>query len=100
MRAMQTWDRAFACNMAHALHEIPPADPKPIIIGIIGRGHLEYGHGTPYQLADLGITDTAVLLTSDKPECSRNPDRENSRCHFPDRHTGTSRNKDRHAQKP
>lgn len=75
MRAMQTWDRAFACNMAHALHEIPPADPKPIIIGIIGRGHLEYGHGTPYQLADLGITDTAVLLTSDKPEWQPEPDR-------------------------
>lgn len=30
-----------------------------------GRGHLEYGHGTPYQLADLGIRDVAVLLPND-----------------------------------
>ena len=75
MRAMQTWDRAFACNIVHALHEIPPDVPKPLIIGIIGRGHLEYGHGTPYQLADLGITDTAVLLTSDYPEWQPEPDR-------------------------
>ena len=75
MRAMQTWDRAFACNIAHALNEIPSAAPKPLIIGIIGRGHLEYGYGTPYQLADLGITDTAVLLTSDRSEWQPEPGR-------------------------
>lgn len=75
MRAMQTWDRAFACNTVHALNEIPENEPKPIVIGIIGRGHLEYGQGTPYQLADLGMTDTAVLLTSDKPEWHPEPDR-------------------------
>lgn len=68
MRAMQTWDRAFACNIVHAINEIPADEPKPIVIGIIGRGHLEYGHGTPYQLADLGIIDTAVLLTSDQDQ--------------------------------
>ena len=75
MRAMQTWDRAFACNIVHALNEIPEGKPKPIVIGIIGRGHLEYGQGTPYQLADLGITDTAVLLTSDEEQWLPEPDR-------------------------
>lgn len=74
MRAMQTWDRAFACNIVHALNEIPKDKAKPIVIGIIGRGHLEYGQGTPYQLADLGITDTAVLLTSDKDQWQPEPD--------------------------
>ncbi|NLC22862.1 MAG: ChaN family lipoprotein, partial [Oxalobacter sp.] len=68
IRAQQTWDRAFACNMAYALDSMGADEPMPLIIGIIGRGHLEYGHGTPYQLADLGITDTAVLLTSDRDE--------------------------------
>lgn len=34
----------------------------PLIVGIIGRGHLEFGGGTPHQLADLGITDAMVLL--------------------------------------
>jgi uncharacterized iron-regulated protein len=60
VRAQQTWDRAFACNIAEAHGE-----GGPLVVGIIGRGHLEYGHGTPYQLADLGITDVGVLLPSD-----------------------------------
>lgn len=58
IRAQQTWDRAFACNIARALARPDP----PLVIGIIGRGHLEYGHGTPYQLRDLGIASVAVLL--------------------------------------
>jgi uncharacterized iron-regulated protein len=58
IRAQQTWDRAFACNIARALKQPDP----PSVIGIIGRGHLEYGHGTPFQLRDLGIASVAVLL--------------------------------------
>ena len=58
IRAQQTWDRAFACNIARALRQPDP----PLVIGIIGRGHLEYGHGTPFQLRDLGIPAPAVLL--------------------------------------
>ena len=61
VRAQQTWDRAFACNIVRYLDQ-PDA---PLVIGIIGRGHLEYGHGTPFQLADLGIADCAVLLPAD-----------------------------------
>ena len=64
VRAQQTWDRAFACNIAHVA-EKPGA---PLVIGIIGRGHLEYGHGTPFQLDDLGIDRVSVLLPSDAPE--------------------------------
>lgn len=58
VRAQQTWDRAFACNIAYALAN----DPVLLVIGIIGSGHLQYGHGTPYQLRDLGVEDVAVLL--------------------------------------
>ncbi|MDQ8729591.1 ChaN family lipoprotein [Bradyrhizobium sp. LHD-71] len=62
IRAQQTWDRAFACNIARALEQPDP----PLVIGIIGSGHLRYGHGTPYQLSDLGIERVSVLLpTSD-----------------------------------
>lgn len=61
VRAQQTWDRAFACNIAKALE----ARIAGQIIGIIGRGHMEYGHGTPFQLAQLGVDDTAILLPSD-----------------------------------
>jgi uncharacterized iron-regulated protein len=56
--AQQTWDRAFAVNMRRALDV---ADP-PLVVGIIGRGHLEFGHGTPHQLRDLGVDNQRVLL--------------------------------------
>lgn len=71
VRAQQTWDRAFACNIAEA----HGAEHAPLVVGIIGRGHLEYGHGTPYQLADLGISEVAVLLPCDTPFV---PDAENT----------------------
>ena len=63
VRAQQTWDRAFACNIARALS----ADEPALVIGIIGRGHLEYGHGTPFQLADLGVGRVTTLLPNDQP---------------------------------
>lgn len=64
VRAQQTWDRAFACNIAKAFD----AGIAGQIIGIIGRGHMDFGHGTPFQLAQLGIDDTAILLPSDEAE--------------------------------
>ena len=64
VRAQQTWDRAFACNIAARIEE----DPAQKIVGIIGRGHLEYGYGTPYQLKDLGVQDVLVLLPTEKSE--------------------------------
>lgn len=61
VRAQQTWDRAFACNIFSAVKE-----SSRLIFGIIGAGHLEYGFGTPYQLEKLGMEKTAVLLTNEK----------------------------------
>lgn len=63
VRAQQTWDRAFAVNIFKALE----ARRAGLVIGIAGRGHMDFGHGTPFQLADLGIADAAVLLPSDAP---------------------------------
>ena len=51
--------------MAEALVAAHRRDPDALIVGIIGRGHLEYGHGIPHQLADLGIDDVGVLLPVD-----------------------------------
>ena len=59
VRAQQVWDRVFACRIADYL---ATQGPDALVVGIIGRGHLEYGHGTPWQLADLGVTDVSVLL--------------------------------------
>jgi S1-C subfamily serine protease len=33
-----------------------------LVVGIIGRGHLDHRWGVPHQLEDLGIENTAVLL--------------------------------------
>ncbi len=57
--AQQVWDRAFAVNIAKARDRFPGRT----VVGIIGRGHLEYGHGTPHQLRDLGIDDFKIFLT-------------------------------------
>ena len=61
VEAQLTWDRA----MAEALATAHRLDPDALVIGIVGRGHLQYGHGIPHQLADLGIDDVAVLLPVD-----------------------------------
>jgi len=59
--AMQTWDRAMAEGLATASRR----EGDPLVVGIIGRGHLHYGFGITYQLNDLGITGAATLLPWD-----------------------------------
>ena len=61
VEAQLTWDRA----MAEALFEASRADPDALVVGILGRGHIEHGHGVPHQLADLGEDSVAVLLPID-----------------------------------
>ena len=56
-RAQGVWDRAFACAIAAAL-----AGGARQVVALIGRGHLEYGLGTPAELADLGITPVRTAL--------------------------------------
>lgn len=67
INAQQTWDRAFAVNIAKAL----AAKQASLVVGIVGRGHLEFGHGTPFQLRDLGINKISVLLPSGPDESAR-----------------------------
>jgi hypothetical protein len=43
-------------------------DSKAIVVGIVGRGHLEFGYGIPHQLADMGIDDVDVLLPLDSTD--------------------------------
>ena len=61
--AQLTWDRA----MAEALAAAGRAHPGALVIGIVGRGHLEDGAdaGVPYQLHALGVRDVDVLLPWD-----------------------------------
>ncbi len=58
VQAQLTWDRA----MAEALADARGEHPEALVVGIIGRGHLEHRYGVPHQLAELGIADSAVLI--------------------------------------
>ncbi len=61
VQAQITWDRA----MAQALAAARRGGGRPLVVGIVGLGHTEYGWGIPRQLADLGVTGTAVLVPWD-----------------------------------
>ena len=69
IRAQQTWDRAFACNIVAAMQgaEKEKAD-APLIVGVVGRGHMEYRHGMVHQLSDLGVHDVGILLPNAEEE--------------------------------
>jgi uncharacterized iron-regulated protein len=58
VEAQLFWDRAFA----EALAAATKLAGAPLVIGVMGSGHLLNGDGVPHQLADLGITGSAVLL--------------------------------------
>lgn len=56
-RAQSAWDRAMAAALAVALEN----QPGPVV-AMVGRGHMQWGYGIPYQLADLGIDGVVSLL--------------------------------------
>jgi uncharacterized iron-regulated protein len=58
VKVQTTWDRA----MAQALADASRREGAPLVVGVLGSGHLERGFGVPYQLTDLGIDDATVLL--------------------------------------
>lgn len=60
--AQLTWDRA----MAEALAQSAEARPEAVVVGIVGRGHVERGFGIPHQLADLGISAVTSLVPVDR----------------------------------
>src|ERR1022692_524600 len=56
--AQQFWDRAMAEAIAGARRD----GRRPLVVGIMGSGHIEYGDGVPHQLAALGVDDVATAL--------------------------------------
>lgn len=58
VEAQLFWDRAFAEALAGAAKR----PGEPLVVGIMGSGHLAHGDGVPRQLAELGFPRSAVLL--------------------------------------
>jgi uncharacterized iron-regulated protein len=58
VESMQVWDRA----MAQAIAQQRGGANPPLVVGMMGSGHLQSGFGVPHQLRDLGIAHADVLL--------------------------------------
>lgn len=61
VQAQATWDRAMAEGIAAHLKRQPDA----LVVGIMGAGHVRFGHGVAHQLADLKVHRVANLVTWD-----------------------------------
>ncbi len=68
VESQQLWDRAMAQSLAEAA-----ARPSgPLVVGIMGSGHIWHGWGVPHQLKDLGVTKVSSLLPWDQGrECGK-----------------------------
>jgi hypothetical protein len=58
VEAMQVLDRAMAQGIAERLRGSGP----PLMVAIMGSGHLRHGQGVPRQLRDLGVSRIGVAL--------------------------------------
>lgn len=58
VEAQLTWDRAMAEALAGARRKFADAT----VVGILGSGHVEGGHGVPHQLKDLGIAELKSFI--------------------------------------
>jgi len=58
--AQLTWDRAMAEALAKPLRT--GSEGRPLVVGIMGSGHIRFRHGVEHQLHDLGIRHVASLL--------------------------------------
>lgn len=61
VEAQTVWDRALAQSIAQYLTR----QPEALVVGILGAGHVRFGHGVTHQLADFNIRRVAGLVTWD-----------------------------------
>jgi uncharacterized iron-regulated protein len=62
VRGQLLWDRVMAEGLARLAKQKDP----PLVVGMMGSGHLIDHFGIPHQLDALGIHDSAVLVPWDK----------------------------------
>lgn len=58
VEGQQLWDRA----MAQGIHSALDRPRRPLVVGIMGSGHIKYGYGVPHQLKHLGVAEVGMLL--------------------------------------
>lgn len=57
VQAQLTWDGAMAQKIA----EVQKMGGDPLVVAIMGSGHIANGYGVPYQLEGLGLKATTLL---------------------------------------
>ncbi len=67
LESQLVWDRAMAEMLAASLGDRSRTEPT-LVVGIMGSGHIRYGHGVPHQLRQLGVHKVATLLPVDQDE--------------------------------
>lgn len=55
VEAQLLWDRAMAAGIASQ-------SAKGMVVGIMGSGHIRFGHGVPHQLRDLAVSSVYSLV--------------------------------------
>ena len=60
IEAQLVWDRAFAEGLVRAREKT-----SRLVVGIIGSGHLTYGHGVKHQLNSLGEYQTTTWIPTE-----------------------------------
>lgn len=62
-----TWDRGMAETLARQVRS-RSGDEHPLVVGIMGSGHVRDGYGVPHQLRALGVANIGTLLPVDAAE--------------------------------
>jgi len=62
VQGQQLWDRAMAQNLA----AVAQRDKAPLVVGIMGSGHMMDGFGVPHQLSALGVKENASFVPWDE----------------------------------
>jgi len=60
-QGQQLWDRA----MAEVFYKAVEKDKKPLIVGVLGAGHIMGGFGVPHQLKAMGVKNVKTLMAWD-----------------------------------
>lgn len=61
LQSQLLWDRA----MAEKLYEAVNVKKHPVVVGVIGAGHIMGDYGVPYQLNSLGLSSIKTLMPWD-----------------------------------
>lgn len=61
VEAQTAWDRAMAEALAKSVAN-GPGPGRPLVVGIMGSGHVRDGYGVPHQLRALDVKNVGTLL--------------------------------------